>query len=188
MPYTLLQTLNYLSATNRAYFSPDPSQNLPVVSRRSIQERSSCRLVVCRAKTKHTRRLLVFKATGPGKKVGGVRNLPCGQGGCLVCGKLLGEFRRLAVGRRCLSNRWLELELFVKDLENKCPGLIGCSPKGEDVLAGRRVLSSWDWGVTFRLLACHIRSATESWFVHTSKTTSMLRSWGSGQVQEWYHV
>jgi hypothetical protein len=105
MPYTLLQTLNYLSATNRAYFSPDPSQNLPVVSRRSIQERSSCRLVVCRAKTKHTRRLLVFKATGPGKKVGGVRNLPCGQGGCLVCGKLLGEFRRLAVGRRCLSNR-----------------------------------------------------------------------------------
>jgi hypothetical protein len=92
MPYTLLQTLTYLSATNRAYFSPDPSQNQSVASRRSTQERSSCRLVVCRAKTKQTRKLLVFKATGPGKKIGGVGNLPCGQGGCLVCGKLLGEF------------------------------------------------------------------------------------------------
>jgi hypothetical protein len=92
MPYTLLQTLNYLSATNRAYFPPDTSQNRSVASRRSIQKRSSCRLVVCRAKTKHTKELLVFKATGPGKKIGGFKNLPCGKGWCLVCGKLLGKF------------------------------------------------------------------------------------------------
>jgi hypothetical protein len=36
----------------------------------------------------------------------------------------------------------LEVELFVKDMENKCPGLIGCGPKEEVVLGGKRVLSS----------------------------------------------
>jgi len=90
MPYTLLQTLNYLAATNRAYFVSEPSRSQPMQSE-TTQQRSRCRLVTCHPKADRGRRLLIFKTTGPGKKVSGLRNLPCGQGGCWVCGKILGK-------------------------------------------------------------------------------------------------
>jgi hypothetical protein len=44
----------------------------------------------------------VFKTTGPGKKMRGLRNLPCGQGGCWVCGKMLGKLIVQAKTLACL--------------------------------------------------------------------------------------
>ena len=90
MPYTLLQTLNYLAATKRAYFASEPPRSQHLTMQKPGQ-RTHCRLVTCQRKADRGRRLLVFKTTGPGKKLGGFRNLPCGQGGCWVCGKLLGK-------------------------------------------------------------------------------------------------
>lgn len=90
MPYTLLQTLNYLAVTNRTYFASEPSRGQHVNSRKS-QQRTRCRLVTYHRKADKGRRLLVFKTTGPGKKMCRLRNLPCGQGDCWICGKLLGK-------------------------------------------------------------------------------------------------
>jgi hypothetical protein len=96
MPYTLLQTLNYLAATNRAYFASEHLRSQHV-NMQKPGRRTHCRLVTCHRKADRGRRLLVFKTTGPGKKVGGLRNLPCGQGSCWVCGKLLGKWAVLII-------------------------------------------------------------------------------------------
>ena len=90
MPYTLLQTLNYLAATNRPYFLSELSRSQPTVLQKRRQP-SRCHLVICHRRASKGRKLLVFKTTGPGKKAGRLRNLRCGQGDCWVCGKLLGK-------------------------------------------------------------------------------------------------
>lgn len=47
---------------------------------------------MCRGKTHKGKKLLVFKTTGPGKTVASLKNLPCGEAGCWVCGRFIGEF------------------------------------------------------------------------------------------------
>lgn len=94
MPYTLLQTLNYLSATNRLNYSRRLSTTTHSTALHGTKrvKRSACRLVVCRGKTHKGKKLLVFKMTGPGKTVASFKNLPCGEAGCWVCGRFIGEF------------------------------------------------------------------------------------------------
>lgn len=86
MPYTLLQTLGYLAATKRNYFSAKSARPQAVASKDS-----RCRLTALKMQTrKGRRRLLVFKTVGPGSKRKRAYSLPCGHGDCWVCGKLLG--------------------------------------------------------------------------------------------------
>lgn len=93
MPYTLLQTLNYPSATNRLNYSRRLSIRRPsTLDFPAKYNRSRCRLVMCRGKTRKGKKLLVFKTTGPGKTVASFKNLPCGEAGCWVCGMFFGEF------------------------------------------------------------------------------------------------
>lgn len=91
MPLTYLQILHRLALTNRLH------KDQPTISktRKRVEKQrgnqSSCSLALCRDR-RDGREMLVFKTTGPGREVDAVRrNLPCGECGCWVCGRLLGK-------------------------------------------------------------------------------------------------